>query len=474
MLVHALLFALLASARQVPGVAAAAGIPVAPPPGLRGALPGATHDRTPTPQRCLSAGACVKTPTRRRDGDAAVAAYLEAARRVRAASDSALAAYEVRLYQRASVDATAGPFARERTLLRVERVERVRWSRGSEPRIEVLAVHRTVPALHGTRPRNAPVDAAGELIELPSLPFYPGSGALWPESLLGPSAADSLDSVVDPLAPGAWDLYRYSLRRPRAVRTPDGGSRMLQELRIRPHAPHPTLLVADLWFDPRTLALVRAAYRPSSPIDVIARKLTPVQRTGVLRWTSPARVAVRSIVVEYEPRGDSIALPRSRSFEAVLDVPFVRVPTLQPHLISRLLDAGALGVMVPLVEAPEQAARIVEAAKYPPSGHRGVSGGLAHDDYRGDDVAGTMRLANIETLLIAQIESAQGVDRAREIAAVEGIDVLWMGQMDLSTSLGVAGQYGHPTYLAALEAIVAAENDFLRSCLRNLPTARKS
>jgi 2-dehydro-3-deoxyglucarate aldolase/4-hydroxy-2-oxoheptanedioate aldolase len=137
-------------------------------------------------------------------------------------------------------------------------------------------------------------------------------------------------------------------------------------------------------------------------------------------------------------------------------VPLVRVPTLQPHLVSRLLDAGALGVMVPLVETPEQAVRIVEAAKYPPSGHRGVSGGLAHDDYREDDVAGAMRLANTETLLIAQIESAKGVERAREIAAVEGIDVLWMGQMDLSTSLGVAGQYGHPTYLAALESIVAA------------------
>jgi 2-keto-3-deoxy-L-rhamnonate aldolase RhmA len=137
-------------------------------------------------------------------------------------------------------------------------------------------------------------------------------------------------------------------------------------------------------------------------------------------------------------------------------VPLVRVPTLQPHLVSRLLDVGALGVMVPLVETPEQAARIVQAAKYPPSGRRGVSGGLAHDDYRGEDVAGTMRGANAEALLIAQIETAQGVECAREIAAIEGIDVLWMGQMDLSTSLGVAGQYRHPTYLAALEAIVAA------------------
>jgi 2-dehydro-3-deoxyglucarate aldolase/4-hydroxy-2-oxoheptanedioate aldolase len=137
-------------------------------------------------------------------------------------------------------------------------------------------------------------------------------------------------------------------------------------------------------------------------------------------------------------------------------VPLVRVPTLQSHLISRLLDAGALGVMVPLIETPEQASRIVEAAKYPPLGRRGVSGGLAHDDYRGDDVGGAMRQANAETLLIAQIETAEGVKRAREIAAVEGIDVLWMGQMDLSTSLGVPGQYTHPAYLAALRAIIHA------------------
>ena len=137
-------------------------------------------------------------------------------------------------------------------------------------------------------------------------------------------------------------------------------------------------------------------------------------------------------------------------------VPLVRVPTLQPHLISRLLDVGALGIMVPLVETPEQARRIVEAAKYPPDGRRGVSGGLAHDDYRGEDVAGAMRQANAATMLIAQIETAQGVERCREIAAIEGIDVLWMGQMDLSTSLGVPGQYAHPTYLKALRTIVQA------------------
>jgi hypothetical protein len=255
-----------------------------------------------------------------------VAQFLDAVRRVRAASDSALAAYDVRLYHRAAVSAVAGPYARERTLVQLERVEHVRWSRGEEPRIEVVAVRRTTPALDGDRPRLEPLDIAGELIELPSLPFYPGNATLWPEPLLGPSPADSTDAVLDPLDPGAESSYRYSLRRPRAVRTPDGRSRNLQELRIRPVHAQPTLLVADLWFDPTTLVLVRAAYRPSGPIDIIARKLAPAQRSGLLRWTSPARVAVRSIVVEYESRGDSISLPRARTLEAVLDVPFLRVP----------------------------------------------------------------------------------------------------------------------------------------------------
>jgi 2-keto-3-deoxy-L-rhamnonate aldolase RhmA len=140
-------------------------------------------------------------------------------------------------------------------------------------------------------------------------------------------------------------------------------------------------------------------------------------------------------------------------------VPLVRVPATQYHLLARPLDVGALGLMVPMVETAEQARLIVRSAKYFPEGARGVAFGVAHDDYAGGDIVGGMAAANAETLLIAQIETAQGVENVEEIAAVEGIDVLWIGHFDLSTSLGIPGQFDHPTYTRAIERFLAACNE---------------
>jgi hypothetical protein len=83
----------------------------------------------------------------------------------------------------------------------------------------------------------------------------------------------------------------------------------------------------------------------------------------------------------------------------------VRVPTLQYHFIARVLDVGAMGVVVPLVADASQARTIVESAKYPPDGRRGSAFGVAHDDYRLGDLAEAMRLANDEVMLMAQIET---------------------------------------------------------------------
>jgi 2-keto-3-deoxy-L-rhamnonate aldolase RhmA len=137
-------------------------------------------------------------------------------------------------------------------------------------------------------------------------------------------------------------------------------------------------------------------------------------------------------------------------------VPMVRVPTTQYHLIARPLDVGIMGVMVPNVETEEQARTIVRSAKYPPAGARGAAFGVAHDDYRGDDPLTTMRSANDELLLIAQIESPRGVENAERIAAVEGIDVLWIGHFDLTNAMGIPTQFTHPDYLRAVERVVAA------------------
>jgi 2-dehydro-3-deoxyglucarate aldolase/4-hydroxy-2-oxoheptanedioate aldolase len=137
-------------------------------------------------------------------------------------------------------------------------------------------------------------------------------------------------------------------------------------------------------------------------------------------------------------------------------VPMVRVPTTEYDFIARVLDVGAMGIMVPMVESAAQAATIVAAAKYPPVGRRGAAFGVAHDDYAGGDIVEKMTSANREGLLIALIETAAGVRNVDEIAAVDGIDVLWLGHFDLTNSMGIPGQFEHPAFKEAVAQIVAA------------------
>ncbi|MFN8593757.1 MAG: aldolase/citrate lyase family protein [Thermomicrobiales bacterium] len=137
-------------------------------------------------------------------------------------------------------------------------------------------------------------------------------------------------------------------------------------------------------------------------------------------------------------------------------VPMARVPATEYHLIARTLDVGAMGLMVPMVESGQQAERIVASSKYPPVGRRGAAFGVAHDDYSGGDIIAKMRSANDEIMLIAQIETARGLEHVDQIAAVEGIDCLWIGHFDLTNSLGIPGQFTHSTYLAAVDAVLEA------------------
>jgi 2-keto-3-deoxy-L-rhamnonate aldolase RhmA len=139
-------------------------------------------------------------------------------------------------------------------------------------------------------------------------------------------------------------------------------------------------------------------------------------------------------------------------------VPMARVPATHYHLIARILDVGAMGIMVPMVESEEQARLIVQSAKYPPAGRRGAAFALAHDDYAGGDVAEKIRTANAEGLVIALIETAAGVEQVDRIAAVDGIDVLWIGHFDLTNSLGIPADFEHPSYLAAVERVLDASH----------------
>jgi 2-keto-3-deoxy-L-rhamnonate aldolase RhmA len=148
---------------------------------------------------------------------------------------------------------------------------------------------------------------------------------------------------------------------------------------------------------------------------------------------------------------DLIAWSKACSF-----APMVRVPQNQYHFLARTMDAGALGVMVANVESAEQAQAIVNAVKYGPLGKRGVALGAAHTDYLVPDAAEYFRAINESSVVICQIESEAGVANAEAIAAVPGVDCLWVGHFDLSQSMGIPAQFHHPRFLEALQTVVAA------------------
>ena len=137
-------------------------------------------------------------------------------------------------------------------------------------------------------------------------------------------------------------------------------------------------------------------------------------------------------------------------------VPMVRVPAIQYHMLARVLDVGAMGVMVPMVDTAEQAKLIADSCKYPPVGRRGAAFGVAHDDYTGGDILEKMQQANDEILVIAQIETVAGLESCEAIAAVPGIDVLWIGHFDLTNSMGIPGQFSSQRYLDAVKRVIAA------------------
>lgn len=140
--------------------------------------------------------------------------------------------------------------------------------------------------------------------------------------------------------------------------------------------------------------------------------------------------------------GNSIGLPS-----------LVRAPQLARADVSRVLDLGATGVMVPMVETAAQARQLVEWAKYPPCGKRSYSGG-AHTAYGpSGNHEQNMTKANVSTLAIAQIETVEGVSNINEILAVDGLDAVVIGPCDLAISMGRPDEVGCAEELVLIDAV---------------------
>jgi 4-hydroxy-2-oxoheptanedioate aldolase len=124
--------------------------------------------------------------------------------------------------------------------------------------------------------------------------------------------------------------------------------------------------------------------------------------------------------------------------------------------MGRMLEAGAAGIMYPRCESAEEAAEVVKWAKFAPLGERGFDGANPDSPYYSLPMADYIRQANEQTLIIIQLESPVAIQRAKEIAAVDGVDVLMLGPADFSVLSGIPGQWDHALIHDALQQIASA------------------
>ncbi len=193
--------------------------------------------------------------------------------------------------------------------------------------------------------------------------------------------------------------------------------------------------------------------------DVLAGKLVP--GAMVFEFFSPgmatilANAGCRFVLYDMEHTGLGFETLKwlFASCRGLPIEPMVRVPRGEYTWLARALDLGARGVMIPMVESAEHAQAIVQACRYPPVGRRGAGFGFAQCDYRGGDVGRKISAYNERTLVIAQIETERGLEQVEKIAAVDGIDVLWVGHFDLSNFMGIPAQFDHPHFDAAMRKV---------------------
>ncbi len=135
--------------------------------------------------------------------------------------------------------------------------------------------------------------------------------------------------------------------------------------------------------------------------------------------------------------------------------PFVRVPANTPDAISRVLDAGALGIIAPHIHCAQAAREVVRAAKFPPLGERSNAGPLAHLHYRSFSTAEACSALNDATMIIVQFESAAALANSEEIVAVDGVDMVLIGLNDLLADWGIPGEYDDPRVREAYAKTIA-------------------
>ncbi|OCB38138.1 aldolase [Mycobacterium malmoense] len=134
----------------------------------------------------------------------------------------------------------------------------------------------------------------------------------------------------------------------------------------------------------------------------------------------------------------------------------VRVPSHDSSVIARAIDGGAVGVIVPHVNSGDEAAAVVDAARFPPIGHRSISGPNPVSGYQPRSPAELTDVLERRTVVAVMIETPQAVEATDAIAAVEGIDMILLGPSDLTAEMGIHGDYENDHFHLAVESVAAA------------------
>ena len=161
---------------------------------------------------------------------------------------------------------------------------------------------------------------------------------------------------------------------------------------------------------------------------------------------------------EHAPTGIESVANAARAVDAAGDAAaLARVAWNDPVRIKRVLDTGVSGVLVPMVETPDEARKAVEAVRYPPEGVRGIAGSRAND--YGRDLDAAVESAGDDLVTVVQVETERAVENVAATAAVEGIDALLVGPADLSGSLGIFGEYDSERFEAAVGDVLDAAHE---------------
>ena len=125
-------------------------------------------------------------------------------------------------------------------------------------------------------------------------------------------------------------------------------------------------------------------------------------------------------------------------------------------MVARALDMGADGIQPAKVGSAEEARAILDHVRYAPKGARGVAVGIAHDRYVPGAPAPKLRAANRDVVFFPKIETPEGIEEIEAIAALDGVDGIWIGHFDLSVAMGIPAKFNHPRFQAAMERVCAA------------------